>query len=88
MSASGKISVPEGVVNWLFKVIQPIYDDGRRTFHDSLALLDKFHRLRPRTRVFTHPDGSPQLLLSIYGTALQTMPYTETQRAWRSFTTI
>ncbi|CAI4057153.1 hypothetical protein N7582_000789 [Saccharomyces uvarum] len=74
MSASGKISVPEGVVNWLFKVIQPIYDDGRRTFHDSLALLDKFHRLRPRTRVFTHPDGSPQLLLSIYGTVGDSLP--------------
>ncbi|KOH00656.1 ubiquitin-binding ESCRT-I subunit protein STP22 [Saccharomyces eubayanus] len=74
MSASGKISVPEGVVNWLFKVIQPIYDDGRRTFHDSLALLDKFHRLRPRTRVFTHSDGSPQLLLSIYGTVGDSLP--------------
>ncbi|EJS44551.1 stp22p [Saccharomyces arboricola H-6] len=67
MSANGNISVPEGVVNWLFKVIQPIYDDGRRTFHDSLALLDKFHSLRPRTRVFTYSDGTPQLLLSIYG---------------------
>lgn len=68
MSANGKISVPEAVVNWLFKVIQPIYNDGRTTFHDSLALLDKFHSLRPRTRVFTHSDGTPQLLLSIYGT--------------------
>ncbi|EJT41349.1 STP22-like protein [Saccharomyces kudriavzevii IFO 1802] len=68
MSPNGKISVPEGVVNWLFKVIQPIYEDGRRTFHDSLALLDRFHCLRPRTRVFTHPDGTPQLLLSLYGT--------------------
>ncbi|CAI7055299.1 ASB_collapsed_G0005730.mRNA.1.CDS.1 [Saccharomyces cerevisiae] len=68
MSANGKISVPEAVVNWLFKVIQPIYNDGRTTFHDSLALLDNFHSLRPRTRVFTHSDGTPQLLLSIYGT--------------------
>ncbi|CAI4299662.1 AKH_1a_G0005410.mRNA.1.CDS.1 [Saccharomyces cerevisiae] len=68
MSANGKISVPEAVVNWLFKVIQPIYNDGRTTFHDSLALLDNFNSLRPRTRVFTHSDGTPQLLLSIYGT--------------------
>ncbi|QLL32118.1 hypothetical protein HG536_0C02870 [Torulaspora globosa] len=64
---SRSVELPEPVINWLFNVIQPIYQDPRRTFHDAVALLSRFKQLRPRTRVFTNTNGTSELLLCIYG---------------------
>lgn len=61
------VEIPEAVINWLFNVIQPIYHDPRRTFHDSVAALSEFKQLRPRTRVFTNSNGASELLLCMYG---------------------
>lgn len=59
--------LPEPVVQWLFKVIQPIYKQPKLVFHDAVQTLTEFKNLRPRTRVFTDEDGSPRLLLCLYG---------------------
>lgn len=66
------VPVPQQVLDWLFKVLQPTYKDPKSTFHDVVQVLAHF-KLRPRTRVFTFPDGSSALLLSLYGT-LQGVP--------------
>lgn len=59
--------LPAAVADWLFQVVQPIYEDPKHVFHDSAEVLDKYRHLRPRTRVFTSFNGQPELLLCIYG---------------------
>ncbi|EDO15570.1 hypothetical protein Kpol_487p3 [Vanderwaltozyma polyspora DSM 70294] len=59
--------VPAPVMKWLFDVVQPIYNDPRTVFHDSLVILSQFKEIRPRTRVYTSSKGIPQLLLCLYG---------------------
>ncbi|AMD19880.1 HCL271Wp [Eremothecium sinecaudum] len=66
-TAEGSIEVPDQVLEWLFRVLQPSYQDPRTTFHDVVRVLSEFHNLRPRTRVYTGKTGKSALLLCIYG---------------------
>ncbi|KAL3236512.1 ubiquitin-binding ESCRT-I subunit protein STP22 RNJ42_01606 [Nakaseomyces bracarensis] len=59
--------LPAAVADWLYQVVQPIYEDPKRVFHDAAEVLDHYRHLRPRTRVFTSSDGQPELLLCVYG---------------------
>ncbi|PUU74511.1 UEV domain-domain-containing protein [Tuber borchii] len=53
---------------WLRRVIAPGYADTQRTYNDVATALFNTPSLSPRTEVYTHEDGRPELLLHLYGT--------------------
>ncbi|KAF8448291.1 UEV domain-containing protein [Terfezia claveryi] len=56
------------LLQWLHTVIAPAYIDPRRTYGDVVQALRNIPSLSPRTDVYTHETGHPELLLLLHGT--------------------
>ncbi|PWW75334.1 UEV-domain-containing protein [Tuber magnatum] len=56
------------VQQWLHRVIAPEYADPQRAYNDVATALFNTPSLSPRTEVYTHEDGRPELLLHLHGT--------------------
>ncbi|CUS09235.1 unnamed protein product [Tuber aestivum] len=56
------------VQQWLHRVIAPEYTDPQRAYNDVATALFNTPSLSPRTEVYTHEDGRPELLLHLHGT--------------------
>ncbi|CAZ86574.1 unnamed protein product [Tuber melanosporum] len=56
------------VQQWLHRVIAPEYADPQRAYNDIATALFNTPSLSPRTDVYTHEDGRPELLIQLYGT--------------------
>ncbi|KAL0639107.1 Suppressor protein stp22 of temperature-sensitive alpha-factor receptor and arginine permease [Maublancomyces gigas] len=65
--SAGNALTPQ-VQQWLHRVIQPEYFDTHNTYRNVAATLYQFPTLSPRTEVYTHEDGRPQLLIHLSGT--------------------
>ncbi|KAI5793130.1 tumor susceptibility protein [Geopyxis carbonaria] len=55
------------VLQWLHRVIAPEYIDPQRTYADVATTLEAIPTLSPRTSVYTHENGSSELLLHVFG---------------------
>ncbi|KAF8430122.1 UEV domain-containing protein [Tirmania nivea] len=56
------------LLQWLHTVITPAYIDPRRIYRDVVQALGNIPSLSPRTDVYTHETGHPELLLLLHGT--------------------
>nr|POF04452.1 tumor susceptibility gene 101 protein [Quercus suber] len=59
--------VADKVLAWLHNVLQE-YPNLQRTYFDAARTLAAFTSLAPRTEVYTHENGSSELLLTLSGT--------------------
>ncbi|KAI5853932.1 ESCRT-I component [Tricharina praecox] len=59
---------PPQVLQWLHRVIAPEYQDPQRTYSDVANTLANLPTLAPRTSVYTHENGKPELLVHLFGT--------------------
>ncbi|ORY73698.1 UEV domain-domain-containing protein [Protomyces lactucae-debilis] len=59
--------VPDQVLAWLRKVLQPEYNEPQRIYEDVAEALHHFPSLRPRTDIYTFADGETRLLLVLNG---------------------
>ncbi|KAH3900443.1 ubiquitin-binding ESCRT-I subunit protein STP22 SCDLUD_003425 [Saccharomycodes ludwigii] len=63
-----QLQVPYQVLDWLVRVIHPIYESPKSVFNDVVYALNQYqYILRPKTKVYTDVNGVSQLLLCLYG---------------------
>ncbi|ODV93169.1 hypothetical protein PACTADRAFT_35802 [Pachysolen tannophilus NRRL Y-2460] len=60
--------LPEEILKWIYRVLQPEYKDPVTSYQDICSILVRFKSIRPRTKVYTNELGRSQLLFNFYGT--------------------
>ncbi|GME66727.1 unnamed protein product [[Candida] boidinii] len=60
-------SLPDQLLQWLYRVLQPEYKFPILCYQDISLILMAFPRLRPRTRIYLNEFGTQELLLNIHG---------------------
>lgn len=57
--------LPQSTLQWLYSVLAPAYAHPDMVYQDTVLVLQAFADLRPRTDVYTAPDGRQELLLQL-----------------------
>ncbi|CDK24638.1 unnamed protein product [Kuraishia capsulata CBS 1993] len=65
--------LPPELLKWLYRVLQPEYQNAMLVYQDVSLVLMVFSALKPRTRVYDDEYGRSRLLLNLYGS----MAYTQ-----------
>lgn len=60
------MAIPNSTLQWLYSILKPSYEAADLTYQDIVLLMETFADFRLKTDVFTHQNGSQELLLQLY----------------------
>lgn len=58
--------IPNSTLHWLYAILKPSYNSPDLAYQDIVLILETFPDLKLKTDVFTHQNGSQDLLLQLY----------------------